>query len=133
MEKTGGKEVRAKGKPRTKLERRRIVEETFAPGASVTGVARVHGIRPNQVFHWRRLYQQGLLEGEAGTTALVPVRITDAAECRPLPASAATQARRSAGKPVSGTIQVELERGRICINGAADPASLRVVLESLLG
>jgi hypothetical protein len=64
-----------------------------------------------------------LLGNDAETTALVPVRITDAA----------APSRGAAGKPVSGTIQVELEKARICIHGAADAASLRVVLESLLG
>lgn len=47
---------------RSKQERRRIVEETLAPGASVARVARAHGVNANQVFHWRRLYHQGLLD-----------------------------------------------------------------------
>jgi hypothetical protein len=34
---------------------------------------------------------------------------------------------------VSGVIQVEVERGRLRIEGAADPVALQVVLESLLG
>jgi transposase len=112
-----------KRRSRTKQERRRIVEETLAAGVSVASVAEAHGVRPSQVFHWRRLYHQGLLGSDAETTALVPVRITDGAG----------HSRRAAGKPMSGTIQVELENARICIHGAADPASLRVVLESLLG
>ena len=59
----------AKRIARTKLERRKIVEESLLPGTSVTSVARAHGVRPNQVHHWRRLYRQGLL-GAATTTAL---------------------------------------------------------------
>ena len=133
MENTAVRPGLTKGRSRTKQERRRIVEETLVAGISVAEVARVHGVRPNQVFHWRRLYHQGLLGNEAETTALVPVKITDPAEHRQAHASAAAQARRSAGRSVSGTIQVELERARICINGAADPTSLRVVLECLLG
>lgn len=133
MENTAVEAGAMKRRARTKQERRRIVEETFAAGVSVAKVAQVHGVRPNQVFHWRRLYHKGLLGNEAETTALVPVRITEAAKHRPVHASAASEARRSASRLVSGTIQVELERARICIQGAADPASLRVVLESLLG
>jgi Transposase len=34
-------------------ERRRIVEEILAPGASVARVARAHGVNANQVFGWR--------------------------------------------------------------------------------
>jgi transposase-like protein len=42
-------------------EKRRIVEETLAEGASVARVARAHGINANQVFGWRRLYLAGRL------------------------------------------------------------------------
>jgi transposase-like protein len=31
--------------------KRRIVEETFAAGASAPGVARAHGVNTNQVFN----------------------------------------------------------------------------------
>src|SRR4029079_5853431 len=42
-------------------EKARIVQETYAPGMSVSLVARQHGIAPNQVFTWRRLYAEGAL------------------------------------------------------------------------
>ncbi|MBV8070695.1 MAG: transposase, partial [Acidobacteriaceae bacterium] len=41
-------------------EKARIMQETYAPGMSVSLVARRHGIAPNQLFSWRRLYLQGL-------------------------------------------------------------------------
>jgi transposase-like protein len=44
-------------------EKRRMVEESFQPGASVVRVARAHGVNANQVFGWRRLYQRGRLGG----------------------------------------------------------------------
>ena len=37
-------------------EKRRIVEETLAEGASVALVARAHGVNANLVFNWRKLY-----------------------------------------------------------------------------
>ena len=40
-------------------EQARIVQETYVPGMSVWLVARQHGIAPNQVFTWRRLYAEG--------------------------------------------------------------------------
>jgi len=44
--------------------KRRIVEETFAPGASVSIVARRHDVNANLVFDWRKKYRQGtLVEG----------------------------------------------------------------------
>lgn len=54
----------------TSLQRRRrwsaeekaaMVQETWAPGMSVSLVARRHGIAPNQLFTWRRLYASGAL------------------------------------------------------------------------
>src|SRR5512143_527488 len=59
-------------------ERRQVVEETLAPGASVARVARAHGVNANQVFQWRRLYQRGRLGGNPSTPALLPVTIADA-------------------------------------------------------
>ena len=38
----------------SRVEKRRIVEEAFRPGASVADVARSHGLNANQVFNWRR-------------------------------------------------------------------------------
>lgn len=117
---------------RSILERRQIVEETFAPGASVARVARAHGVNANQVFHWRRLYQRGMLGGNAGAAALVPVTVLDSQPGVPLAAEPATPPPVASSLP-PGTIQLQLPKGRLRIEGAADPASLRVVLECLLG
>lgn len=38
----------------TKAFRRRVVAETFEPGASVAAVAREHGINANMLFGWRK-------------------------------------------------------------------------------
>ena len=62
---------------RSKLERRRIVEETLKAGASVALIARAHDVNTNQVFKWRLQYQEGRLEVDKAT-ALSPVKISDA-------------------------------------------------------
>ena len=108
--------------------KRRIVEESFQPGSSVARVARAHGINANQVFSWRRLYQRGRLGGNARpapAAELLPVTITDSpAAAVPVPPPSSVPA---------GTIQLQLPRGRLRIEGAVDPHCLRVVLECLLG
>jgi transposase-like protein len=38
-------------------QKRRIVEATLAPGASVPRVARAFEVKANQVFAWRRAYK----------------------------------------------------------------------------
>jgi transposase len=43
-------------------EKARIVQETYAPGMSVSLVARQRGVAPNQVFKWRQLYAEGALQ-----------------------------------------------------------------------
>ena len=123
--------VRAKRKFRSRLERRKIAEEASTPGVSVANVARAHGVRPNQVRHWRRLYSQGLLN-EGASTALVPVTITDVAIKEPA-SSAMTQSAVVLQTPVRGTIRIETEKARLYVEGAAEVSCLRVLLEYLLG
>ena len=112
----------AKRRFRSKLERRRIVEESLEPGASVAVIARVHGVNANQVFHWRKLYREGRLEAKdvrAAATELMPVRIIEGCgEARP-------------ARQYSGAIQIELGRARLRVEGSIDPDTLRTILEQL--
>ena len=43
------------------LPKKRIVEETYEDGMTVSYVARIHGIQASQLFQWRRKYEQGAL------------------------------------------------------------------------
>ena len=49
-----------------------MVEETFAPGMTVSLVARQHGVAPNQLFTWRRLVAQGSLTAAGSGEEVVP-------------------------------------------------------------
>jgi transposase len=99
---------------RSKQERRRIVEESFEPGVSVARLAKAHGVNAGQVYRWRKLYREGLLADDAEKPAAqwLPVRLSD-------------------GPATSGAIEIELARGRVRIEGAAEAATLRLVLELL--
>jgi transposase len=132
----------AKRQRRSAELKRQIVQETLAPGASVARVARAHGVNANQVFTWRRQYRQGLLEASNRLTAgLLAVRVADAepgrsarSELRRRVAEAGAQSRDAARtRTLSGTIQVELPKGRLRLIGSVDPETLRVVLEALRG
>ncbi|WP_198173324.1 IS3 family transposase [Cupriavidus sp. USMAA2-4] len=57
---------------RTAQEKIAIVQETLAPGASVSAVARRHGVNPNQVFGWRKQYQEGSLAAVKAGETVVP-------------------------------------------------------------
>jgi len=106
---------------RTKAERRAIVEETLVPGASVSRVARRHDVNANQVFHWRKLYQEGRL----GTTSnFLPVRVAD-------------EQRGEAGNgsgfiAQAGSMEIRLLRGTLRIVGSVDVTALRTVIECLV-
>ena len=56
----------------TASEKVRMVEETLAPGMTVSLVARQHGVAPNQLFTWRRLVAQGGLTAAGSGEEVVP-------------------------------------------------------------
>ena len=112
-------------------EKRRIVEETLEPDASVAKVARAHGVNANQVFAWRRQYRQGLLgEGHAEAATLLPVHVTG---------TRLSKAHRSGRQQAAhgtteaaGVIYVEFPKGHLRVTGRVDVEALRAVLEQLL-
>jgi transposase len=53
-------------------EKLAIVRETLEPGATVSGVARRHQVNANQVFAWRKLYQDGSLSAVSAGEQVVP-------------------------------------------------------------
>jgi transposase len=108
---------------RSKLERKQIVEETLVPGASVAVIARSHGVNANQVFHWRKLYREGLLDGQSSVTQFVPARIVDSSQVE--------QRRTEAHIDCTGAIDIEMGGVRVRITGAADPGCIRAALEQL--
>ena len=112
---------------RTREEKRRIVEATFVPGASIARVAREHGVNANQVFQWRHEYRKGSLGvGQQAQTRLVPVTVT--AE----PNSVTLSGMATAVAP-SGSIHIELPgRAVISVEAGVDPELVRTVLGSLL-
>ena len=112
---------------RSKQERRQIVEETLKPGASVSIVARAHNVNTNQVFKWRRQYQQGRLEADRPDTALLPVRISDATA-----AAVKSAIRNKSRRKKPGIIDIDLGHARVRIEGAADPECVRAALQGLV-
>jgi transposase len=120
---------------RSVAEKRRIVELTFQPGASVPRVAQAEGVNSHQIFDWRRAYLNGRLEAmEHKPTTLLPV-ILSTTEVSPVEAGTviAEKAVDAPGPvlPVSA-IHIEIPgRARIRVENGADVALLRSALESL--
>ena len=110
-------------------EKRRIVELTLQPGASVSQVAQVNGVNANQVFKWRRALKRGELnEPVAAPPTLLPVMLSAACE-------AVSETVRVGAKEQStpgGAIHIEFPgRAMISVERGADPSLLRSILESL--
>ncbi|MDX0967590.1 IS3 family transposase [Sinorhizobium medicae] len=53
-------------------EKLAIIHETYEADATVSIVARRHGIQPNQLFAWRKLASQGALTATAAEEEVVP-------------------------------------------------------------
>jgi transposase len=107
--------------------KRALVALSLEPGASVARIAREHGVNANQVFSWRRLYQQGRLGVPALMRAdgLLPVVLAPSA---PAPAPNKADADGDAG----GTIVLELGDVRVRIEGQPNAATLARVLDRVL-
>ena len=118
--------VRPPRQRRSVEERRRIVEETLEPGASVARVAQRYGVNANQVFGWRRLYEGGGLQVlPQAPVKLLPVSAVEEPEV--------AQAHVSSSSSSRGTIHIELPgRALISVEGPVDAMLIRAVLKSLL-
>jgi len=112
---------------RSIAEKRRIVEETLAPGASVARVARAHGVNANQVFGWRRLYLAGRLGEQKPGIKLLPVRVSESKSTPVVVERGVTDSFQ----PQPATIHIKLRQAQVRIEGSADPALVRVLLECL--
>jgi transposase len=113
---------------RTVEEKRQIVEATLVEGASVSQVARQHGVNTNQVFHWRRQYHAGdLALPVESPIKFLPVAVSDAPEsCEETPDE--EPVKRS-----GGLIHVEFPgRALVSIESGVDPVLASAVLERLM-
>lgn len=113
---------------RTVEEKRRIVEATLVEGASVSQVARLHGVNTNQVFHWRRQYHAGDLSLPVDSpTNFLPVVVSEVPEsCEEIPGEGPVM------RP-GGAIHVEFPgRALVSIESGVDPALASAVLERLM-
>jgi transposase len=103
----------------TRDEKRRIVEESFAEGASIAEVARRHEVNANLLFTWRR--KMGVERSEQnGAMPLLPVTIAPDPVSEERCPDAASQ------------MEVVLADGdRIIVWADVETAALRRVLKAL--
>lgn len=104
--------------------KREIVAVSFAPGASVSMVARHYDVNANQVFSWRRLYRdEPRAPAVPSAPQLIPVMVTTEQD------AVTTQPSTVA---VAGMIEIDLAgKYRIRVSSGIDAAALRRVLDVL--
>jgi transposase len=107
---------------RSEDEKRRIVGETLEPGASVSAVARRHGLNTNLLFTWRREMGRGVSALADDPVAFVPAVISSAA------ATASTPSWPSA----AGQMEIVFTGGeRVIVDRTVDGAALARVVKVL--
>ena len=65
--------LRLSRRRRSADEKMTIVRESFHSGITVRAVARKHGVHPNLLFGWRRLFKSGKLGGAGSGQAMAPL------------------------------------------------------------
>ena len=110
----------------SKDDKASIIEETLAPDAVVSEVARRHGLTPQQLFGWRRQARQPL-EATAGDDARLFVPAVVEA---PLPKCAVRRRGRNrmrqAGR-TSGIIEVEIDGVMVRVGRGAEAKTVAAV------
>jgi transposase len=114
--------------------KRKVVELSLLPGASVAAIALEHGINANLLFGWRKAQlksrEDDLADRKdaARPATLLPVEVVAATV--PVAAPAASNNRSGC---VPGSIEIEVAGARVRVRGSVDEASLRSVLAALRG
>jgi transposase len=109
-------------------EKAAIVAESYAPGRTVCGVARRHGLTPAQLFTWRRLARRSRLPVKEPPALFVPAVVEPSPGPPPPPAPQPQHARQPG--PVMG-IEVEMDGIVVRIGSGASPQAIAAVICAL--
>ena len=109
----------------------RIVEETLAPGAKVTEVARRNGVAASVVFTWRRQARTAERVGPCFAPMQIAAPV-ETGEENSKPASEDDRRMRQLPAGRNGLIEIDLgNRRRIRVDAQVDPEALARVIEVL--
>jgi transposase len=111
-------------------DKARVVEETLAPGAVVSEVARRHGLSPQQLFGWRRQARQP----SATSTDTDAVRFVPAVVETPSPERVVRRRGRNRNRRMdlaSGIVEVEIDGVTVRVGRGAEAKTVAAVLRAL--
>src|SRR3954453_21836660 len=109
-------------------EKAAIVAESYAPGRTVCGVARRHGLTPAQLFTWRRLARRVRLPVPAPPVGFGPAVVEPSSGPPPPPAPQPRRARQPG--PVMG-VEVEMDGIVVRIGSGARGSAITAVIRAL--
>jgi transposase len=104
-------------------DKARIVEETLEPGASVSVVARRHGLTPQQLFSWRREARKRSEACEDAGPSFVPAVME----------LASTPRRRGQQAVPMAAIELDIGGVRVRIGAGAKASIVSAVIRALKG
>ena len=113
----------------TDAEKAAIVAESLEPGAKVTAVARRHRITRGLLWTWQQ--QMVGIAGDEVAVDFIPLRLAaEADEARPamMPDKPSDPAPRAGEGAPAGSIEIEVGRARVRVQGTVDLQALRQVL-----
>lgn len=103
--------------------KREIVAASFAPGSSVSEVARHYDVNANQVFNWRKLY---------GDDPRAPAVLSSAPQLIPVMVTGERDAVATQPLSVAETIEIDVaDKYRVRVGSGFDGRALRRVLDVL--
>ena len=109
-------------------EKARIVAESYAAGATVSGVARRYALSPQQLFTWRRAARQLMAVAEPPASLFVPAVVAPP----PAERTAKRPSGRRKGKAArDGIIELEIDGVAMRVGYGADAKTVAAVIRAL--
>ena len=111
-------------------DKARMVEETLAPGAVVSEIARRHGLTPQQLFGWRRQARRPVeVIAETQAPVFVPAVVGAASPERPVRRQERKRAHKLAR--IAGIIEVEIDGVMVRVGRGAEARTVAAVIRAL--
>jgi transposase len=112
-------------------DKARVVAEIETSGDSVSGVARRHGLSPQQLFGWRRqLKEAQAVVSQDDEPRFVPA-VVDAAPCDTEGPRQCKTTRQQRDEPLDGMIEVAIDGVMVRIGPGAPADTIAAVLRAL--
>ena len=108
-------------------DKARIVAETLEPNAIISEVARRYGLRPQQVFAWRREARKQAASAQQESPTFVPAVVTPP---EPAPTRPARSRKRKTPRS-AGVIELEIDGIAMRVGRGADARTVAAVIRAL--